>query len=506
MTFNTQPNVSVNEALAGAQAMVTEEGKRQLKSEEIRVCGGKYAKIGGPIGALGGAAALCAVSGVPGLNVAGGVALVSAISLGYGVGSALGYGTGAVVGVVRAKASIQTLENMIRQFETMRRQEQRQQNGAPEATSQPRATAETPHQLEGLEEWMKCSIRHTIMRDPVVLSSGISYERAAIVDWYNSTHDINGNFRCPLTDLLVHGNPQLLPRNQQLYALIQEFLARNPHLAEEENFPTFPRANSSSNSSVSSTRTATTTPPATSSVSTNNQGTSNTSQLGENNCGYEAIGLTRAIAHQRLSENIVSIRDLLRPVVQETLLTQNFINHLRDHQQLSEGLRRAFDNYRQAAGASSQSATTNLQVFAEDLVAVQGYLDYDVRDRRIDHGCAHPCVLQALANVLRSDLYIWQDRIDGTPNVNFPRYNHPRAEQRIDILYANGHFARLGIRPLAEISAQSSTQSTLRQRQTPPSVSGSSFSSSGIFSQPPSTAATTISASTQVNQNLPCSN
>ncbi len=166
----------------------------------------------------------------------------------------------------------------------------------------------------------------------------------------------------------------------------------------------------------------------------------------DGDCGYTAFGITRTEAHQRLSDNLTDNRDMLRAVVAEQLLQPKFVNYLIKQGIGNNGLQTAYQHYQTTTGQASTQAMASLQGYASDLAVLQSYLNYDVRDRRIDNGWAHPAVLQLLAHIQGIELYIWRIAHDGQllPHDLYPHYEPANASQRADLLFVNGnHFERL---------------------------------------------------------------
>eukprot|EP01035_Chromulina_nebulosa_P062191 gene62191-85048_t len=71
-----------------------------------------------------------------------------------------------------------------------------------------------PALIDGFEEDFICPITYTLMEDPVIISSGISFERYAIVNW------LNNNNTCPVTRLDIDG--EIIP-NINLRNSIQQY-------------------------------------------------------------------------------------------------------------------------------------------------------------------------------------------------------------------------------------------------------------------------------------------
>ncbi|CAD5178681.1 unnamed protein product [Musa acuminata subsp. malaccensis] len=76
-----------------------------------------------------------------------------------------------------------------------------------------------------LPEDFRCPISMEVMTDPVILSSGHTFDRASIQRWLDS-----GNRTCPLTNLPLPSSPSLIP-NHALRSLISNFLSLRPAAA-----------------------------------------------------------------------------------------------------------------------------------------------------------------------------------------------------------------------------------------------------------------------------------
>lgn len=59
--------------------------------------------------------------------------------------------------------------------------------------------------LEQVSEALCCPITHEVFVDPVVAADGITYERAAIVNWLSS-HDTSPMTNAPLSNMTLHPN------------------------------------------------------------------------------------------------------------------------------------------------------------------------------------------------------------------------------------------------------------------------------------------------------------
>ncbi|KAL6175715.1 hypothetical protein ACLB2K_052354 [Fragaria x ananassa] len=65
-----------------------------------------------------------------------------------------------------------------------------------------------------------CPISLDLMKDPVTLSSGITYDRQSIDTWLEA-----GNFKCPVTNQVLR-NFDMIP-NHTLRTMIQEWSSQN---------------------------------------------------------------------------------------------------------------------------------------------------------------------------------------------------------------------------------------------------------------------------------------
>ena len=161
---------------------------------------------------------------------------------------------------------------------------------------------------------------------------------------------------------------------------------------------------------------------------------------GDGNCGYTAFGITRdeAIGLLTDDDHINSIRVILQPVVKGALLTQSFIDYLKNKEIIQSPL-----SYEEI-GRDFEQYSTNLEI-------IKAYLHYDVVDKQISGGWAHPCVLQALACIQKIELRIWclgddQKLIPHKgPEYDYSIYEAPQTvASRTDLLFVNGdHFERL---------------------------------------------------------------
>lgn len=107
-----------------------------------------------------------------------------------------------------------------------------------------------------------------------------------------------------------------------------------------------------------------------------------------------------------------------------------------------------YTNYLQASHAGGEMSSNILDALDKagaELTVLLAYLEYDVKDKQIDAGWSHPCILQALAHIQGINLYIWQKDHDSLiPHLSYPEYIIEGANSTIDLLFVNGnHFERL---------------------------------------------------------------
>jgi hypothetical protein len=159
--------------------------------------------------------------------------------------------------------------------------------------------------------------------------------------------------------------------------------------------------------------------------------------LGDGDCGYRSFGIERLHAHQLLRAKLSSIVTLLQPAVQEALLTNDFYLYLVS---------------KNATTLTHEQIESQLERSSTDLVIVGAYVDYDVLHKKIDKGWAHPCVLQALCETQKIELYLWRSIRSGARIIVPHQFEHADyahhcpngATQRLDLVFVNNnHFERL---------------------------------------------------------------
>jgi cellobiose-specific phosphotransferase system component IIA len=171
---------------------------------------------------------------------------------------------------------------------------------------------------------------------------------------------------------------------------------------------------------------------------------------GDGECGYTAFGITRKDVYDLIKSNLIDVQDLLLPVVKEAVLSERFINYLKEKGVANAALLAEYNKYKAAAeqgGNMSNSIIDNLYQKI-DLIVIQGYIDYDIRDTKVDAGWSHPRILQVLAYLQKIKLYMWQlsdGKLIPHRQEEYAVYTPPTTvESRIDLLFINNnHFDRL---------------------------------------------------------------
>lgn len=171
--------------------------------------------------------------------------------------------------------------------------------------------------------------------------------------------------------------------------------------------------------------------------SSNNTGYVRHKVLDDGNCGYTAFGITRQVAYDLIINNLTKreVVNLLKPVVQEQLLLTNFYKYLKSKKVLNEKVKH-------------NEIIENMAAWADDLAIISAYIEYDIKEKKIDAGWAHPAILQVLAHIQHMTLRIWQLAESNTliPHTQqqYAQYITSDTEQVRNLLFVNGnHFEQL---------------------------------------------------------------
>jgi len=159
----------------------------------------------------------------------------------------------------------------------------------------------------------------------------------------------------------------------------------------------------------------------------------------DGDCGYTAFGITREYAYTLLSNNIEDIKDIIKLPVEEALLTEEFYDYL--------VAKKTITMTREKITNPEEGISANLAVSVD---LQNAYIAYDVRDKQVDGGWAHPKILQALAHFREIELRMWclgengvliPHRVGGE---DYSVYRPAVADERVDLLFINrNHFERL---------------------------------------------------------------
>ncbi len=184
---------------------------------------------------------------------------------------------------------------------------------------------------------------------------------------------------------------------------------------------------------------------------------------GDGDCGYTSLGITRANALKQLLESLDGIKDILKPAIRECLLIDRFYDYLVLNEVIPKN-------------TTHQEIIENIAKYATDKNILKWYLYYDVRDKHIDAGWAHPCVLQALAHIQKKEICMWQlnNRDILIPHrgneFDYTIYLPTGAQERINLLFIYGnHFERLefyGNEDIIENALPSISDSSMEQNIT----------------------------------------
>ena len=155
---------------------------------------------------------------------------------------------------------------------------------------------------------------------------------------------------------------------------------------------------------------------------------------GDGDCGFTSLGISRKDAAERLLSNLERITALVGPLVSELLLTEHFHTYL-------------------SHNGISVPTIEDGSCAQETPAVVKAAIVFDLVLMQANNGWAHPCVLQAIAEVQGFRLKIW--RLGATkqliphrgPEYDFSDYcpaGWQRGQQVTEIVYRNNnHFDRI---------------------------------------------------------------
>ena len=162
--------------------------------------------------------------------------------------------------------------------------------------------------------------------------------------------------------------------------------------------------------------------------------------IGDGDCGYTAIGITRTEAARLLRDNCLheKVRNLLHMVVRELFVQDEFHNYLLTKDILLPFTPQNIHN----------TPDDVLERYSSDLVIINALIAYDIEESK---SWVHPAVLVALAVIQNIDLHMW--KLDSNKNLqphrlnehyDFSHYKPEKITSRSDLLFVNdNHFHRL---------------------------------------------------------------
>lgn len=121
----------------------------------------------------------------------------------------------------------------------------------------------------------------------------------------------------------------------------------------------------------------------------------------DGDCGYTAFGISRDDAVRELIDNLDAIKERIIPAVKEALLESEdggFFTHLVKSPSCQ------INNL----DVSEREIVQNLDYYSGKKEVLEQYIYYDVRDKRIDNGWAHPAILHALGQIRNIEIKIWR--------------------------------------------------------------------------------------------------
>ena len=104
----------------------------------------------------------------------------------------------------------------------------------------------------------------------------------------------------------------------------------------------------------------------------------------DDNCGYTAFGIQCNEAYQLLCNNIMVVRDLLQLAIKEVLLTDEFYHYIIEREVIS-------------SSTTFEEIQNNIEAYTADLAVINGYIDYEVLDKRVDAGWPHPAIITSIS-------------------------------------------------------------------------------------------------------------
>jgi len=196
----------------------------------------------------------------------------------------------------------------------------------------------------------------------------------------------------------------------------------------------------------------------------------------DGDCGYTAIGISRSEVYQLLLENAVDIAGLIVPAVKDELLHETFIQFVvpgeglpaSESDDVTRGLEAAFAEYVRVArlaglpdeqkpkdySAQLDASREALCTYSQAPRVIKAFLKYDIEGKGINGGWLHFAVLQAIAEVRKFSVNIYEFNEmqqlvplafrSGYHDRSYATYEPEGATETISLLYVDGnHFDKL---------------------------------------------------------------
>ncbi len=171
----------------------------------------------------------------------------------------------------------------------------------------------------------------------------------------------------------------------------------------------------------------------------------------DGDCGYTAFGIDRQEAYRLLLNHVNEVRDILMPILVETFSTNEaFTESLSEEYAVIKEVARNYIAALRRRDPELNSYEELLLRHVDNLNIITAYLEYDIRDQKIEFGWCHPLILFALAHLrgIHLRLFVLNPQGEMIPHKVLPEYRSDGNNQSVDLLYINNcHFERLEMMP-----------------------------------------------------------
>jgi hypothetical protein len=149
-------------------------------------------------------------------------------------------------------------------------------------------------------------------------------------------------------------------------------------------------------------------------------------------------------------------------IVQELTTTDKFVNALPEHYENLKQLSREYFTAIRRKESDLERYEILLEKYSEDLNLISAYLEFDVREGKIDNGWCHPLILFALGQSRGVSVYLFQDEENGQmiPHRQYPEYRI-EGNDSVDLLFTHfNHFDQVELCPQPTSGLDSSPSSS----------------------------------------------